>query len=30
MNVSSRFVICINLVCASSLVVILSDRFNWF
>ncbi|MEG1212401.1 MAG: stress response membrane protein YncL [Leclercia sp.] len=30
MNVSSRFVICINLISASSLLLILSDKFNWF
>ncbi|URO00952.1 stress response membrane protein YncL [Leclercia adecarboxylata] len=30
MNVSSKFVICINLVCASSLLLLLSDKFNWF
>lgn len=30
MNVSSKFVICLNLVSASTLLLLLSTRFEWF
>jgi hypothetical protein len=30
MNVSSKFVICLNLVSASTLLLLLSARFEWF
>ncbi|WP_165465604.1 stress response membrane protein YncL [Enterobacter cloacae] len=30
MNVSSKFVICLNLILASTLLVLLSTRFEWF
>ncbi|MBW8245336.1 stress response membrane protein YncL [Enterobacter mori] len=30
MNVSSKFVICLNLISASTLLFILSARFEWF
>ncbi|HEO8955421.1 TPA: stress response membrane protein YncL [Enterobacter hormaechei subsp. steigerwaltii] len=30
MNVSSKFVICLNLVSTSTLLLLLSTRFEWF
>ncbi|HAS1784740.1 MULTISPECIES: stress response membrane protein YncL [Enterobacter] len=30
MNVSSKFVICLNLVSASTLLLLLSARYAWF
>ncbi|WP_425164644.1 stress response membrane protein YncL [Enterobacter hormaechei] len=30
MNVSSKFVICLNLVSVSTLLLLLSTRFEWF